>query len=204
MARLGPARDAGKETRGTIMTKVSSRSGQRFAGLQAALKEMSRPVSGERIASLKRGDASPSPAPTVAPRAAAAEAKRAAPATQPTAAAAPPKPAPMAVPASVASRGELFANAYRKGFARVCAKLGRVTAHPAAIGRMRAAMQMVVDGHSEESIIARLPTASTDREVRIDALWDRAIASATGEGQLSNPVHPAWAAAAEQLQNARI
>lgn len=182
---------------------------RRFAGLQAALKEMSRPVSGERIAAIKRGDASPAPAPSAAPRTAVAEPKRAAPAktktaVQPTAAAAPPKLAPMAVPASVASRGELFANAYRKGFARVCAKLGRVTAHPAAIGRMRAAMQMVVDGHSEESIIARLPTASTDREVRIDALWDRAIASATGEGQLSNPVHPAWAAAAEQLQNARI
>lgn len=181
----------------------------RFAGLQAALAEMSRPVSGERIAAMKRGGPTAASAPTDAPRAATVEPEQvAAPQTkatkQPSAAAAPKKPAPMAVPASVASRGELFANTYRAGFASACAKLGRVTAHPAAIGRIGTAMQMVVDGHAEESIIASLPTARTDREVRIDALWDRAIASVTGDRQCSNPVHPAWAAAAKQLESPRI
>lgn len=187
MDRLEPARDAGKETRGTIMTKVSSRSGQRFAGLQAVLKEMSRPVSGERIAAIKRGDASPAPAPSAAPRTAVAEPKRAAPAKtkaakQPTAAAAPPKPAPIPVPAQVEARGEVYANAYREAVASNASRLRRLSEMPAAKGRIGALMTMFAEGLTDEQIAAKLPNAKTDREAAIDSIWDRAIAQVFGTG----------------------
>ena len=169
------------------MTKLSSRSGQRFAGLQAALKEMSRPVSGERIAAIKRGDASPSPAPTVAPRTAAAETKQAAPAKakatmQATVAAAPPKPAPMAVPAHVEARGEAYADGYREAVASSAARLRRLGDMPAAKGRIGALMTMIAEGMPDEQIVAKLPNAKTDREAAIDSIWDRAIAQVFGTG----------------------
>lgn len=169
------------------MTKASGVNAPRFADLQAALKEMSRPVSGERIAAIKRGDASPAPAPTVAPRAAAAETKLAAPAKtkaakQPTAAATPTKPAPMAVPAHVEARGEVYANAYREAFALSASRLRRLGDMPAAKGRVGAMMTMIAEGMTDEQIAAKLPSAKTDRQAAIDATWDGAIAQVFGTG----------------------
>lgn len=159
----------------------------RFAGLQAALKEMSRPVSGKRIAAMKRGGTSPAPAPTAAPRAATAEPEQATPpqtsaAKQPSAAAAPPKPAPMAVPAHVEARGEVYANAYREAFALSASRLRRLGDMPAAKGRVGAMMTMIAEGMTDEQIAAKLPSAKTDRQAAIDSTWDRAIAQVFGTG----------------------
>lgn len=160
---------------------------RRFTGLQAALKEMSRPVSGERIAAIKRGDASPAPAPSDSPRTAVAETKLAAPAKakaakQPTAAAAPPKPAPIPVPAQVEARGEVYANAYREAVASSAARLRRLSDMPAANGRIGAMMTMFAEGLTDEQIAAKLPNAKTDRQAAIDATWDGAIAQVFGTG----------------------
>ena len=159
----------------------------RFAGLQAALAEMSRPVSGERIAAMKRGGPTAASAPTVAPRAATAEPEQATPpqtnaAKQPSAAAAPPKPAPMAVPAHVEARGEVYANAYREAFALSASRLRRLGDMPAAKGRVGAMMTMIAEGMTDEQIAAKLPSAKTDRQTAIDSTWDRAIAQVFGTG----------------------
>lgn len=159
----------------------------RFAGLQAALAEMSRPVSGERIAAMKRGGTPPAPAPTVAPRAATADPEQVAPPQtkapkQPTAAAAPPKPAPMAVPAHVEARGEVYANAYRAAFALSASRLRRLGDMPAAKGRVGAMMTMIAEGMTDEEIAGKLPSAKTDRQTAIDSTWDRAIAQVFGTG----------------------
>lgn len=164
------------------MTKASGVNAPRFAGLQAALKEMSRPVSGERIAAIKRGDASPAPAPTVAPRAAAAETKLAAPAKtkaakQPTAVA---DNRAWQVPAEIAARGEAKAAAFRMGFEATTDKLRRAAALPAAKGRIASVIEMVAAGADDAEIKSSIASRPTDRERAATRTWERAIKSTCG------------------------
>lgn len=144
----------------------------RFAGLQATLLAMSRPVSGARIAAIKRGDASPAPTPTVAPRTAAAEPKRAAPAKR--------EAAPWQVPSEVAAQGETKAQVYRTSFELVSDQLRRTSAMPAARCRIAAAIEMVAAGASDAEIRSSIGNHPTDQQRAATRTWERAIKSTCG------------------------
>lgn len=145
----------------------------RFAGLQDTLRAMSRPVSGERIASMKRGETSTAPLSAVAPRAAVAN----------------PKPAPAAklkaaaqqiaalwpVPSDVAAQGEAKAEVYRTSFALVTDQLRRVAALPAAKGRIASVIEMVAAGADDGEIRANIGDRSTDQDRAATRMWERAI-----------------------------
>lgn len=163
----------------------------RFANLQDALRAMSRPVSGERIAEIKRGATThaPAPAPTVAPRAAAAEAKRAAPAkpktaTQPTAAA---ESRAWQVPAEIAAQGEGKADGYRMIFELVSDQLRRAAALPAAKGRVASVIEMVAAGADDAEIKSSIANRPTDRERAATRMWERAIKSTCGSIVAGDP-----------------
>ncbi|WP_137871481.1 hypothetical protein [Sphingopyxis sp. 2PD] len=155
--------------------------GARFAKLPAALAALSRPESVDRIRAAAKGEAfsgrlgttkgraeevTPSAKPTVV--------------TQPISAAAPAKPKPMKVPAEVEARGDVYADAYRGGFARACNKLKRLQEHEAAQGRQTSTLLLVAKDLSDDEIIARLPMTPTDRQLAIDRIWERAIAAVQG------------------------
>lgn len=164
----------------------------RFAGLQAQLRKMSQPISGERIAAIKRGSASSAPAPTVAtvaPRSAAAETKRAAPAKpkaakQPTAAA---DNRAWQVPAEVAAEGEAKAAAFRMGFEATTDKLRRAAALPAAKGRIASVIDMVAAGADDTEIKSSIASRPTDRERAATRTWERAIKSTCGSIVAGDP-----------------
>ena len=155
--------------------------GARFAKLTAALAALSRPESVDRIRAAAKGErvsgrlgttkrlaeeVAPSAKPTVI--------------TQPISAAAPAKPKPMKVPSEVQARGDVYADAYRGGFARACNQLKRLHEHEAARGRQTSTLLLVAKDLSDDEIIARLPMTPTDRQLAIDKIWERAIAAVHG------------------------
>lgn len=154
----------------------------RFAGLQAALKEMSRPVHGERIAAIlnaaKGGTTSPSPAPAVATRTAAAAPKPAVPAK--AKAAEQPIAAPWPVPSEVAAQGEAKAEVYRLAFKATTDQLRRMSRTHAARGRVGSLIAMVAAGASDQEIQSNLGTKQTDGQLAASAMWDRAIVRVCG------------------------
>ena len=163
----------------------------RFANLQDTPRAMSRPVSGERIAEIKRGATThaPAPAPTVAPRAAAAETKRAAPAKpktamQPTAAA---ESRAWQVPAEIAAQGEGKAEGYRMSFELVSDQLRRAAALPTAKGRIASVIEMVAAGADDAEIKSSIASRPTDRERAATRMWERAIKSTCGSIVAGDP-----------------
>lgn len=95
----------------------------------------------------------------------------------PPAATAPAKPQPIKVPAHVEARGQVYADAYRSGFTRVCDQMARLQGHAAVKGRYGSTMMLVAEGLTDDQIIARLPNALTDRQRASDRVWERAIAA---------------------------
>lgn len=156
----------------------------RFTNLEARLREMSRPISAERIAAIKRGDSSPAPSPSVAPRAAAAETKLAAPTKQPTAAA---ESRAWQVPAEIAARGEGKAEGYRMSFELVSDQLRRAAALPAAKGRVASVIEMVAAGADDAEIKSSIASRPTDRERAATRMWERAIKSTCGSIVAGDP-----------------
>lgn len=156
--------------------------GPRFGNLRTALKEMSRPVHGERIAAIlnaaKGGTTSPSPAPAVATRTAAAAPKPAVPAK--AKAAEQPIAAPWPVPSEVAAQGEAKAEVYRTTFELVTDQLRRVAALPAAKGRIASVIEMVAAGADDAEIRAKIGDRSTDNQRAATQMWERAIKATCG------------------------
>lgn len=156
-------------------------SAPRFAGLQDTLRAMSRPINGERIAAIraaaKGGTTSPSPAPDVATRTAAA-------APKPVAAAKPKAAeqqiAPWPVPSEIAAQGEAKAEGYRLAFEATTDQLRRMSRTRAARGRVGSLIAMVAAGASDQEIQSNLGTKQTDGQLAASAMWDRAIVRVCG------------------------
>ena len=149
----------------------------RFSGLHDTLRAMSRPVSGERIAAMKRGGTTAAPAPAVSTRTAAAEPKPVAPAK---AKAAEQQIAPWPVPSEVAAQGEAKAEVYRTTFELVTDQLRRVAALPAAKGRIASVIEMVAAGADDAEIRAKIGDRSTDNQRAATRMWERAIKATCG------------------------
>ncbi len=158
-----------------------SSEGGRFAGLQDKLRALGKSSRLSAHISAKSGTATETgkSGPTAATQA------RPAPLTAPVRsasnAASAPKPKLMEVPAHVAAKGPIYAQAYREGFARAQDQMARISSTDAIKGRYGSAMMLCTEDLTDAELLSRLARAPTDRQRAADAVWTRAYAKIAEE-----------------------